>query len=160
MAGDDSYFGTSNPSGYIKGLIGEGVNPTPGLRAFREDGGQIQDSRWFELFGQVRDTLNRVPDVLDFEPGALPGPADYGTWTVKGQGGQFATQVEVQIRDRDTGLYYTKQHTYITDEPHTPEEAEDDAFAVFGDPDTENEYGETVMGALATGLWRTQGPGL
>jgi hypothetical protein len=85
---------------------------------------------------------------------SLPGPGDYGEWTA-GRGGQYATQVEVQLIDRDTGLWITKQHTYITDEPHTPYDAEADAFDVFGDPDTENDYGETVMGAVAINLWRT-----
>lgn len=157
MAFDDDIFGTGNPAGFIKGLIGDEVGPTAGLRAFREAGGEIQDSRWFDLYGQVSDTLAREPGVLAFEPGALPGPSDYGVWSVKGPGGQYATQVEVQIRDRDTGNWYTKQHTYITDDPHTPEEAEADAFDMFGDPDTENDYGETVMGALAVHLWRTEG---
>lgn len=148
-------FGPDNPAGFIRGLINEGEGPTAGLGLFREAGGRINDSRWFSLYGQVNDTIDREPGVLGMDPFTLPSMSDYGEPWAAGKGGQFATQVEVQIVDRDTGLWITKQHTYITDEPHTPAEAEADAFDVFGDPDTENEYGETVMGAIAIHLWTT-----
>lgn len=152
-AGDS--FGPDNPAGFIKALINEGEGPTAGLRIYRDAGGAINDSRWFSLYGQVADTIAREPAVLGLDPFMLPTISDYGEPWAMGKGGQFATQVEVQIVDRDTGLWFTKQHTYITDVAHTPAEAEADAFAMFGDPDTESEYGETVMGALAIHLWQT-----
>lgn len=151
---DEEIPSTGNPAGYIRGLLQEGTAPTAGLRAYREDGGRIQDSRWFSLYGQVADTAARLPEQLAIDPFNVPGPADYTTWSM-GRGGQYMTQVEVQVVDRDTGLWFTKQHTYVTDEPHTAAEAEADAFAVFGDPDVENNYGETVMGALATTFAQT-----
>lgn len=154
MPESDSGFPTGNPAGFIRGLINEGEGPTAGLSIFRDAGGHIQDSRWFELYGQVNDTIARVPEALGLDPFSTPGPSDYTEWSL-GRGGQFMTQVEVQIRDRDTGLWFTKQHTYVTDEPHTPAEAEEDAFAMFGDPDVENTYGETVMGALAVTFAQT-----
>lgn len=153
MATDDG-FPTGNPAGYIRGLINEGVGPTEGLRFFREDQGAIQDSRWFALYGQVNDTINRIPDALGVDPYSAPGPENYTTWAL-GRGDQYMTQVEVQVLDRDTGLWFTKQHTYVTDEPHSAADAEEDAFAMFGEPDVENTYGETVMGALATTFART-----
>lgn len=143
-----------NPSGFIRSLQAEGEGPTAGLRIFRDAGGEIQDSRWFDLYRQVADTLAGNEAAAGLDPFSLPGPADYTSWAM-GRGNQFMTQVEVQVRDRDTGLYFTKQHTYVTDEPHTAAEAEDDAFALFGDPDTENTYGETVMGALAVTFAQT-----
>lgn len=148
MAGEEEGFPTGNPAGFIRGLIQEGEGPTAGLRIFRDAGGAIQDSRWFELYGQVNDTIARVPETLGLDPFAVPSPGEYEVWNL-GSGNQYMTQVEVQIRDRDTGLWFTKPHTFVTDEPHTAADAEEDAFATYGDPDTENNYGETVMGALA-----------
>lgn len=145
---------TGNPAGYIRGLLAEEIGPTAGLRAYREAGGAIQDSRWFNLYHAVEDTAARYPEQLGIDPFSVPGPADYTTWQL-GKGGQYMTQVEVTVVDRDTGDWYTKQHTYVTDQPHTAAEAEEDAFGVFGDADVENAYGETVMGALATTFART-----
>jgi len=143
-----------NPSGFIRALQAEGEGPTAGLRIFRDAGGKIQDSRWFDLYRQVADTLARIPQSLGLDPYSVPGPGEYTQWSL-GRGNQFMSRVEVKVLDRDTGDYYTKWHTYVTDEPHTMVEAEDDAFAMFGDPDTENAYGETVMGALTVTMAKT-----
>lgn len=144
-----------NPSGFIRGLLNEGTGPTEGLRIYRDEaGGHIQDSRWFSLYQQVQGTYADRPDALALDPYSIPGPESYETWEL-GKGEQYATQVQIQIRDRDTGDWITRQHTYVTDLPHTAEEAEADAFAMFGDADTENQYGETVMGALAVTFAQT-----
>jgi hypothetical protein len=152
---DDIPNGPDNPAGFIRGLLAAGEGPTAGLRIFRDAGGAINDSRWFNLYSQVNDTAQREPGILGMDPFTLPSTGDYGDPWVMGRGGQFATQVEIQVVDRDTNLWFTKQHTYITDEPHTPAEAEADAFDTFGDPDVENEYGEVVMGAIAVHMWTT-----
>ena len=151
--GDDP-FSNGNPAGFIRGLINEGEGPTAGLDIYRAAGGEIRDSRWFELFQQVNQTYADRPNQLAMDPFSEPQSGDYETWRF-GRGGQYATQVEVQVIDRDTGDWLTKQHTFVSDFPHTPAEAEADAFAMFGDPDTENNYGETVMGALAVTFART-----
>lgn len=143
-----------NPAGFIRGLLNEGEGPTSGLRIYRDAGGHIQDSRWFELYSQTAATLADRPAALGLDPFSIPGPTDYEQWAL-GRGNQYATQVHIQVVDRDTGDFFTKQHTYITDEPHTAADAEADAFAMFGDPDTENAYGETVMGALAVTFAQT-----
>lgn len=143
-----------NPAGFIRGLLNEGEAPTAGLQIYRDAGGAIQDSRWFALYQQVSATYADRPEQLGLDPYSIPGPESYETWEL-GKGDQYATQVQIQVVDRDTGDWITKQHTYVTDLPHTAEEAEADAFAMFGDADTENQYGETVMGALAVTFAQT-----
>lgn len=154
MPNDFGPYDTGNPSGFIKQLILGGYKAREGLGVFREAGGQIRDSRWYSLYGNIDDSIRRAPDHLALDPNQLPGPNDYGVWAM-GRGGQYATQVKVQILDRDTGLWTERQHTYVTDLPHTPAEAEADAIDMFGDPDAEAAYGETVMGATTTNVWRT-----
>lgn len=149
--GEDDF---TNPAGFIRGLLNEGEGPTAGLQIYRDAGGEIRDSRWFELYSQVNNTYADRPDALTVDPFSVPSPGQYETWRF-GRGGQYATQVQVQVVDRDTGQFFTKQHTFVTDEPHTAADAEADAFAMFGDPDTENNYGETVMGALAVTFAQT-----
>lgn len=154
MTFDDEISSTGNPSGFIRGLLGEEVGPTAGLRAYREAGGAIQDSRWFSLYSQVSSNIAAQPEMLALDPYSVPSESDMGTWQL-GRGGGYLSTVNVQIYDRDTGFLIDKTHFYVTDEPHTAADAEADAFDMFGDPDTENNYGETVLGALQTGTFRT-----
>ena len=141
-----------NVSGYIKGLISAGESPTAGLDIFRSDGGEIQTSRWFQLFGQVSNTLADSPQALGLDPFSLPGPSDYDTWSLQ-RGSGFATQVSMQVYDRDSDTFLSLQSTYITDEPHTPEEAQDWMLANFDPENTGSDFNQVAMGAVATNVW-------
>jgi hypothetical protein len=143
-----------NVSGYVRDYIAAGLKPTEALREFRAAGGAIQDSRWFSLYGQITDTIARQPSFLALNPYVLPSPSEYGTWAT-GRGGQYATQVSIQLRDRDTGLYTTQLATYFSNDPHEPAEAEQWAMDTFGASESEADYGVTVMGATATAVWQT-----
>lgn len=151
-AGDPVDVG--NVSGYVRDLIGGGYNATQGLAAFREAGGAIRDSRWYSLYGQITDTIAREPSFLALNPYQIPDPSEYGVWAM-GRGGQYATQVQLQIVDRATGLLTTQLATYVSDSPHTPIEAQMWAMDTFGADDAESDYGVTVMGATATKVWTT-----
>lgn len=151
---DEEITSTGNPSGFIRGLLAEGEGPTAGLQIYRDAGGAIQDSRWFSLYSQVANTAADLPESLALDPYSLPAGSDYETWSL-GRGGQFMSQVELQIYDRDTGEILSRQYTYVTDDPHTAAEAEADAFDLFGDPETQNDYGETVLGAITTTMATT-----
>lgn len=138
-----------NPAGFIRSLLSAGEAPTAGLQIFREAGGRIQDSRWFDLYKSVAQSAANQPNVLGLDPYSLPAPNEYSTMWL-GKGGQYLTQVEVTTLDRETGGYLTKMLTYATRDPHTPAEAEDFLMGQFADPDVEDEYGQTAMGAVAT----------
>lgn len=154
MAGEPTPIDVGNVSGYIKDLLGGGYSATAGLEAFRQAGGAIRDSRWFSLYGQIADTIAREPSFLALNPYNVPDASEYGTWAM-GRGGQYATQVAIQLVDRGTGLYTTQLATYVSDEPHTPVEAQAWAIDQFGTPEAETDYGVTVMGATATKVWQT-----
>lgn len=143
-----------NITGWVRDLIQAGYNATDALAEFRSYGGAVRDSRWYGLYGQVTDAIAREPGFLALNPYALPDASDYGTFAM-GRGGQYATSVQIQIVDRDTGLFLTQKATYITDEPHTPAEAEQWAVDTFGDADAEADYGKTVLGATATAVYLT-----
>lgn len=147
-------YDIGNPAGFMRGLIAEGETATSGLQIFREAGGAIQDSRWFQLYGQVANTVAATPEMLEVDPLNLPSPADYGEWATNNPG-QYVTQVEMQVFDRDLGSWLTMPATYLTDEPHTPAEAEQWAIDQFDPESTGSDFNQTVMGAIATHFWRT-----
>lgn len=145
---------TDNPAGFMRALLAEGESATSGLAIYREAGGAIQDSRWYQLYGQVANTVAQTPEMLEVDPFGLPGPADYGEWATN-KPGQFATQVEMQVFDRDLGEWLTMPATYLTDDPHTIAEAEQWAMDQFDPENTGSDFNQTVMGAVAVHLWRT-----
>lgn len=143
-----------NPAGYISGLIGEGTGSTEGLADFRDAGGAIRTQTWYRLWGEVTDSLARSGVAGQLDPDQLPDPAAYGTWTM-GPGGQYATQVQVYFRDVDTGLVGTSFYTYVTDDPHTPGEAEAAAFDEYSDPDNATNYDQSVLGTSTVNVYQT-----
>ena len=143
-----------NVSGAVRDYLTQGWSARASLADFRTNGGAIRDSRWYALFGQVRDTIAREPEFLALNPYVVPSPDQYGTWAM-GQGGQYATQVRIQLLDRATGLLVDQLATYVSGEPHAPIEAEQWARDTFGENDLQTAYGVTVMGATATKIWQT-----
>lgn len=143
-----------NPTGFIRDLQAEGEGPTAGLRLFRDAGGSIQDARWFDLYRQTADTLANTPATVGLDPYSVPGPGEYSTWAW-GRGDQYMTQVNLSIYDRDLDTYLTQPYTYVTDEPHTPAEAEDAAIDQFDPLNTGSDFNQVVYGAVATDVART-----
>lgn len=150
----------SNVAGYIRGLQAEGVGPTEGLRIFRDEPfGHIQDSRWFDLYKSVAQTIESEPAVLGLDPFSTPAPGEYGRFQL-GTGGQYVSTVELQMIDRDTGEWFVQKVEYWSQEPHTPAEAEDALLADWADPDAQDTYGVTVMGAVTVNVWQTMPVGI
>lgn len=148
MAYEDPNISNGNPAGFIRGLLNEGENQTSGLDIYRQAGGRIQDSRWAALYQQVASTYADRPATLGLDPFSIPGAGDYETWNF-GKGGQFATQVQIQMYDRDLGQIVTKQYTHVTNLPHTGAEAEQAAQDQFDPENTGADYNEVLLGAVA-----------
>jgi hypothetical protein len=152
--GSADVFSSGNPAGFMAYHISIGSSAAEARADYRSQGGTTGDAAWNRAYGQIADTLARYPDQAALDPGALPSASDYATWAM-GRGGQYATQVGVQLTDTETGLSFISQYTYVTDDPHTAEEAEAAAQAEFGDADTLDQYGQTIGGAFAIHLWQT-----
>jgi hypothetical protein len=144
-----------NPAGFIAYHISIGTSARGALSEWRDIGGTSGDKAWYTLYGQVNDTIMRTDDQASLDPTVLPSPSDYGTWSM-GNGGQYATQVSVTAMDVETGLRSQQPFTYVTDEPHTPEEAEAAAMDEYGTDDNEARYGQVVTGAFTTHVWQTE----
>lgn len=134
--------------------ISIGSSGNEALAEWRAAGGTFGNQAWRALYGQVSDTLLRMPDQAALDPTMLPSGPDYATWSM-GRGGQYATDVNVAYMDQETGLRATSRYTYVTDTPHTPEEAQDAALADFGSDENAQRYGQTITGAFAVHIYQT-----
>jgi hypothetical protein len=144
-----------NPAGFMAYHQSIGTSARGALAEWRELGGTSADAKWRELWGQVEDTMLRTADTAGLQPDELPSPADYGVWSM-GRGGQYATQVNVTYVDAETGLRFVSPYTYVTDDPHTPEEAEQAAMDEYGGDDNAEKYGQTITGAFTVHVWQTE----
>lgn len=143
-----------NPSGFIAYHQSIGTSGRGALAEWRELGGTSGDAKWRELWGQVADTVARTESTASLQPDVLPSPTEYGEWAM-GQGGQYATQVSVTYIDTETGLRSSSPYTFITNDPHTPEEAEAAAMDEYGSDEAADRYGQTITGAFTVHIWQT-----
>jgi hypothetical protein len=130
------------------------VSPTEGLRLFREDGGRINDGRWFDLYHATYAGEANTPAMLGRDPFSVPGPDELGVWEA-GAGGKYAWTVQMTLRDRDTGLMFTQQVTHMSDVPVSAAQAQADMMADWTVPEDMSAYGVTTMGAIALRAWQT-----
>jgi hypothetical protein len=144
-----------NPSGFMAYHVSIGTSARGALAEWRELGGTTGDHKWYELYGQVSDTIMRTEGAAGLEPGSLPLPSDYGVWSM-GNGGQYASQVNVTYIDNETGLRSSAPFTWVTDDPHTPEEAEQAAIDEYTGDDNAERYGQTITGAFTVHVWTTE----
>lgn len=143
-----------NPAGFMLAKIQEGISANQALADFREAGGAYRRQDWLRGYAGVRDALQMRPEIAGIEPSAIPEAGAFAEWRM-GRGGQFATQVQMLVMDRESGIMTIAQYTHITDEPHTPDEAVQAGIDLFGQPATESRYSQRVMGGLPSGLYRT-----
>lgn len=154
MPAEDEGIDIGNPAGFIADKLREGISANRALQEFQEAGGGMRRQTWYRLFGQVADTIARQPESEALDPSALPDASAYGEWQM-GQGGQYATQVNVMFRDAESGVIGTAQYTHVSDQPHTPGEAIDAAIDVYSDEDAASRYEQVILGGVATSVWQT-----
>jgi len=151
---DEGGVDIGNPAGFAAYHQRIGSSANEALNDFRNAGGEMQTQRWFRLYGQVGDSLARSDEAYALEPNAIPPGESYGEWAM-GQGGQYASQVQVVFRDIESGAFGVAQYTHITNEPHTPAEAEQAAIDTYGDTETAGRYEQEIMGGFVSNVWQT-----
>lgn len=143
-----------NPAGFMSSKIMEGVSANQALRDFRDAGGAFRRQDWLRSYAGVRDTLSRQPDIAGISPSTVPDASQYGEWAM-GRGGQFATQVQIHVIDRESGIVGTAPFTFISDEPHTPEDAVEAGIDLYTNDEAAQRYGQRVVGGLPSAMWKT-----
>lgn len=143
-----------NIAGYVSRLQSEGMGARAGLRAFRDAGGAVRDSRWYNTWGEVAASKAGQVDVGAHPLNSVPSREVLTDWHA-GKPGQFATQVRVFVRERAQDEVSIRQFTHVTDSPHTGQEAIDAAIDTFSEGG-EN-YAEDVTGAYVSGYYQMRG---
>ena len=151
---EDEGVDVGNPAGFAAEQIRSGTSANAALNAYRQAGGAIRRQTWFRLYAQTADTLARSAEASSLEPGAIPNAEQYGTWSM-GPGGQYATQVNILFRDRDSGVVGTAPYTYVSNDPHTPDEAIAAGIDLYTDDEAAQKYDQQILGGVATGIWQT-----
>lgn len=153
-AGPIEAINIGNRAGYVAELLRQGESANSILRTLQENGAGMQRQAGLRLVAQVRDTLQRQPEIEGLPGNQIPDAAQYGTWAM-GRGGQYATNVAVFSQERESGASIKSFYTHVTNDPHTPEEAANAAVESFTDDDAESRYGQRVVGALPGAMWQT-----
>lgn len=144
----------ANQAGWIARMLRDGQSANSILRTFQDAGAGMRREYGLNLIRQVRASISDHPELGALEPGALPTAEQYSTWAM-GSGGQYATSVTVAFRDVETGLAGVQPFTYVTDEPHTPEEAAQAAIDTYSEGEETDDYNRRIMGALPGTMYAT-----
>lgn len=138
----------------VASAIKQGISRTAGLREYRAAGGAIRTQTWYRLWGEAEEALAGRLDETLAPLDAPPTRAELTPWSTS-RSENFATQVEVFVRDRETGLVSTKPYTHFADEPIVRQDAIEAAIEAYGSASAQDRYGEVVMGAVTVGQYET-----
>ncbi len=95
------------------GAILAGQSASEGLRLFRQAGGRIADRTWYRLTGELQAMLARREGIYDEPLNRRPIATEIQTWE-KWRGRGYIQQVEVLVRDRDTGEIISVPYSHMT----------------------------------------------
>lgn len=149
MAGKEGY-----PFGFAMQAIRNGMSARAGLAAYRQAGGSIRDATWFKMVGEGRAQVARRGAEVSAPLNRRPLATEITTWTTRTRSG-YAQQVEVIVRDKDTGLIMSVPHTTTGQRLLTRQDAIDTALANFGGGNDEI-YRQEILGATYVGTMLMQ----
>ncbi len=135
--------------------IRQGLSANAGYRAFQAAGGHLARSTWLQTFSEVRRSLSDSLDEAGRPLSRRPQSNEVTTISTK-YSQRFIQQVDVYVRNRDTGEIESKPISITTDSLITRGQAIREALTiaedgVTGSPDRFNEQilGGTYTGTLA-----------
>ncbi len=149
--------GPGNIGGFIRQAITEGLGVTEARNLFRETGvGRMSNAAFGQLYGQVRAAIGQRDVLAGIDYNALPPGDAYTPWAA-GRADRYASFVEVQVREIGTREVTSRFHQFVTNAPHTPQEAVDAAMQVVsnGSEDGTTPSGEIVLAGFVTSMTRT-----
>lgn len=145
-----------NVIGAIASWITGGRGQTESLRAFRDAGGKIRTQTWGQLWRNTQSTIRNRETVASLPTNRRPTDDLFSPWATA-KPDMYAYQVNVMVRDRDSGIVTSRPYTYFSRDRVTPNRAIADALNTYTDGIEESdEYAsESIEGAVLTGLFKT-----
>lgn len=126
-----------------------------GLRAYRAGGGVTNDTQWFRLVSEARRNLAGRLDEATKPLARRPTGDEIQTFSTRSHTG-YAQQIEIYVRDRDTGEVVSKPYTWRTNTLITRGQAIREAVAEFeaGATDSPDQFNEVVLGGAYVGTYQ------
>jgi hypothetical protein len=143
-------------SDYVLGpaiaAVKAGLSANQGLRDFRAGGGRVARSTWLQTVAEVRRTLSDNLDEATRPLGRRPNSGEITPITTRKRSG-FIQQIDVYVRDRETGVVESRPFSWRTQVLITRRAAIGEALAAFqngviGSPSV---YDEQILGATYVG---------
>lgn len=132
--------------------VREGLSARGGLSAYRQGGGEIRDATWYRMVSEAREAIAGREREAAAPLNRRPVADEITTWTTTKARG-YIQQVEVAVRDRDTGqvlmLPYSVRGTRLV----TRQQAIDEALGHYTPEGTDGER-QVILGALSVGVYR------
>lgn len=147
-----------NAGAFMVEAAEQGMGVVEARTAMREAGLQMSNATFSRMYGEVRSTLANRDLVAGLDYGAIPPGDAFSTWTM-GEGGQYATFVTSYVRVPGTREVEPRFFTFVTDEPHTPQDAIDAAADHYTNDalTAESMRGGVYQGSVVTSITRTRG---
>jgi hypothetical protein len=132
--------------------VRDGISGRSGLSAFREAGGEIRDATWYRMISEARAAIAGREAAAGAPLDRRPVADEMTAWSTR-QAQGFIQQVEVAVRDRDTGMVMMLPYSVKGAGLVTNQEAIDEALAHYTPEGTDGER-QVILGAINVGTYR------
>jgi len=145
-----------DPGAFIAGAIQEGLGVTEARNLFRSYGMSMGNGPFGQIYGQIRSAMSQQIQNVGLTYDAIPPGEVYTPWAA-GTPDQFASFVQTYTRAKGSDEIQTHFTTYVTADPHTPQDAidfaqqESEAAAAAGG----TFEGQTTLASVVTSMTRT-----
>lgn len=132
--------------------VQQGMSGNAAYRAFRADGGAVRRATFQRTIAEVRRTLADQLDEATRPVNRRPTAAETTVISTKTRSG-YMQQVDVYVRDKDTGEVESRPFSWRTRVLVTRQAAINEALNAFNDGVTgsPDRFNEEVLGATYTG---------
>lgn len=159
MPGEDD-LGLGLISTFIREAVGDGLGVTAARSAFREQGlGRISNETFGQLYGEARASAARMDAFATLDYRVVPSGEQYDVIRAGGPT-RYLTNVAVPVRETGSRDVITRFDTYMTAQPHTPQQAIDYALSHVGDrSESGTDFGVgSPIAAWIESIGQTTGP--
>ena len=133
--------------------VSQGVNATEALNLYRAAGGEIRTATWYRLYGEIAAVRESIAQELQRPLHRAPTGEEMSTWTTRRRQG-IAQQVNVYMREQQSGIIIAKPYTAIVREPRSRQSVIEEALTNYGE--NQKQYGLQPLGALYVGTYQLE----
>lgn len=139
------------PFGFAVRTVRDGLSGRAGLAAYRAGGGSIRDATWFRMVAEARTAVAGRELEVGRPLDRRPVTGEFVQWTTQKARG-FIQQVEVIVRDRDTGGVTPLPYSLSGTRTVTRQQAIDSALGHYNTEGTDAAR-QVFLGAIYVGTY-------